>query len=591
MYENIKADLARLSSSGKPSLRTLIAGLLSQGFQAILVYRFFNWLQRKGLPGQPLRFLLERFIEITCGISIPACCKIGKGFRIHHFGGIIFHPTTKLGENCTFYHGVTIGDSGGSGNAATIGNNVLIGAGAKIIGELTIGDNVTIGANTVVTKDVSPNTVVVGSPARFLSKKDIPEIVEAEDSIQPDPVRVMDFRGTYKGGGGPDKTVLNSAALHDPEKVDVLVTYIKQPDDDEFQIPQMAAERNLKYVDLIDHGRFDLKCLFGLRKLIKQNRIQVLHTHDDKTLLYGVALRLIVPGLRLLHTCHSHSVYERKTFSSTVSWYKFQLRKKIQLFLMKCHHKPILTVSGNTRQRLIDGGLRPDTVQVLHNGIDVDKWSRSGALKILRKELGLNDEQLLVGTVARITYDKDLPTFFAVAQKVVAEIPEAVFVIVGDGYGDELGRAKVDVEKMGLSDVVKFTGHRNDLKNIYASFDIFLMTSLTEGMPNTVLEAMALELPIVSTNVGGLPELVEDEISGLLAPVGEVTLLSEAVSKLLNDEKLRKQFAKAARKRIEQHFDFANRVKCMEDLYLRFAGKGGNLFHAKLAENAKNGER
>ncbi len=573
MLENIKSDLARLSSSGKPSPRTLIAGLLSQGFQAILVYRLFNWLYRKKLPGQPLRFIFERFIEITCGISIPACCRIGQGFRIHHFGGIIFHPSTQLGENCTFYHGVTVGDSGGSGNAATIGDNVLVGAGAKIIGEITIGNNVTIGANTVVTKDVPDNTVVVGSPVRFLPKKDINAASKNNKPPEADPVRVMDFRGTYKGGGGPDKTVLNSAALHDPEKVDVLVVYIKQPDDDEFQIPQMAAERHLNYVDIVDRSIFDFSCLFKLRRLLKDHRIQVLHTHDDKTLLYGAALRLLCPKVKLLHTCHSHAIYGRDTFSSKKEWYKFRIRKKVLLFLMKCHHKPVLTVSENTRQRLIDGGLKPHDVEVMHNGIDIEKWSVAGAQPVFKSELGLSDNHLLVGTVARITYDKDLPTFFAVAREVSARIPEAVFVIVGDGYGDELVRAQEDIDRMGLSQVVKLTGHRNDLKDIYASFDVFLMTSLTEGMPNTVLEAMALELPVISTNVGGLPELVSEGESGLLFPVGDVDALSEAVVKLLTDEDLRKKFSSAARQRIEQYFDFLNRVKDLEDVYSQFAGK------------------
>ncbi|MCK5680783.1 glycosyltransferase, partial [bacterium] len=194
--------------------------------------------------------------------------------------------------------------------------------------------------------------------------------------MQPDPVPVMDFRGTYKGGGGPDKTVLNSAALHDPEKVDVLVTYIKQPDDNEFQIPQMAAERNLNYVDLVDRGMFDLKCLFGLRRLIKNHHIQVLHTHDDKTLLYGAALRLLLPKLRIMHTCHSHAVYGREVFSSSKALHKFQLRKKFLLWLMKRHHKPVLTVSENTRQRLVAGGLVAENVEVLHNGIDIRKWSK-----------------------------------------------------------------------------------------------------------------------------------------------------------------------------------------------------------------------
>lgn len=164
MFDNIKADLARFGAE-KASLRNLIRGLLSQGLQAILVYRFFHWLQKRGISGQPFRFFCERFIEITTGISIPADCNIGRGFRIHHFGGIIFHPSVKIGNNCTLYHHVTIGDRGGSGGAGRIGNNVLIGAGAKIIGEITIGNNCKIGANTVITKDVPDNSIVVGNPS------------------------------------------------------------------------------------------------------------------------------------------------------------------------------------------------------------------------------------------------------------------------------------------------------------------------------------------------------------------------------------------------------------------------------------------
>lgn len=167
MFQVLKADLQRLSLSGQASGRALVAGLLSQGFQAILVYRFFHWLQRKGWSGQPLRLFCERFIEMSTGISIPASCRIGKGLRIHHFGGIIFHPSAVLGDNCTLYHGVTIGDRGGSGGAAVIGDNVLIGAGAKIIGSISIGDNCVIGANVVVTRNLPAGSTALGAACRI----------------------------------------------------------------------------------------------------------------------------------------------------------------------------------------------------------------------------------------------------------------------------------------------------------------------------------------------------------------------------------------------------------------------------------------
>lgn len=170
MFDNLVHDIKRFDRQGKLSIRALIRGLLSQGFQAIFVYRFFNYLNRNRIPGQPFRFCFERFIEITTGISIPAECKIGKGLRIHHFGGIIFHPSATLGDNCTLYHGVTIGDAGGYGNAASVGNNVMIGAGAKIIGDVTIGNNSKIGANAVVNQDVPENCTCYGNPCTLIMK-------------------------------------------------------------------------------------------------------------------------------------------------------------------------------------------------------------------------------------------------------------------------------------------------------------------------------------------------------------------------------------------------------------------------------------
>lgn len=570
IFENLRCDLGRLANGGPVTSRTLLAGLLSQGFQAIITYRFFHWLQRKGFPGQPLRFIVERFIEITCGISIPARCRIGKGLRIHHFGGIIFHPTAELGEYCTLYHGVTIGDRGGSGGTAKIGNHVRIGAGAKIIGEITIGDYCIIGANAVVTKDMPPATVAVGAPCRYFPCKE-KQFEMSEENSQQTPIRVMDFRGTYKGGGGPDKTILNSAARHDKHRIVVLVAYLKQPHDEEFQISNMAQERGLNFVALDDRSLFDWRCLRTLFRIIKERDIQVLHTHDDKTMLYGVLLRFLRPRLGLMHTCHSHADYGRDHLPNTFAWYKFRLRKHLLIMLMRGHHNPILTISENTRQRLLHAGLSPQHVVVLENGIDTLYWRKKNATPTLRHEFALTDDQMLVGTVARITFDKDLPTFFEVAASVVRERPGTVFVIVGDGYGNELKQARAAINARGLTDVVRLTGHRTDLLDIYISFDLFLMTSLTEGMPNTILEAMAMELPIVSTRVGGVPELIEEGKSGLLAPIGDADALAKAVLALLAHNDLRQQFSRAARSRIEERFDFAKRVTVLEDYYQQFA--------------------
>lgn len=169
-WSTVRADVNRLRDEDN-SVRTLIRGLLSQGFQALIVYRIFRWFYERRIPTQPLRFFVERFIEIITGISIPAQAKIGKGLRIHHFSGVIINSAAVIGEYCTIYHGVTLGDRGGHGGAPRVGHRVLIGAGAKLIGEIKVGDDCVIGANAVVHTSVPAQHLAVGVPATIKKRR------------------------------------------------------------------------------------------------------------------------------------------------------------------------------------------------------------------------------------------------------------------------------------------------------------------------------------------------------------------------------------------------------------------------------------
>jgi serine O-acetyltransferase len=163
-WASVRADIARFQEEG-PGLRPVLRGLLSQGFQALFVYRVFHWCHEHHIPTQPLRCLVERFTEIMTGISLPAQARIGKGLRIYHFGGIIMHSEASIGEYCTLYQGVTLGDLGGWGGAPRVGNRVVIGAGAKLLGNIEIGDGCHIGANAVVRMSVPSGLLAVGVPA------------------------------------------------------------------------------------------------------------------------------------------------------------------------------------------------------------------------------------------------------------------------------------------------------------------------------------------------------------------------------------------------------------------------------------------
>ena len=169
MFSNLSADFRRY---GK--FTTYL--IFEQGIWAIMVFRFGSWVNAFKVPvlrlfPNILAFFLFKIVEISTGISIPASAKIGKGFYIGHFGGIIVHSDAQIGGNCSIGPGVVIGTRGlGNKGVPQIGNNVYIGVGAKVLGNIRIGNNVKIGANAVVVKDVPNNTTVLGIPARVIEK-------------------------------------------------------------------------------------------------------------------------------------------------------------------------------------------------------------------------------------------------------------------------------------------------------------------------------------------------------------------------------------------------------------------------------------
>jgi serine O-acetyltransferase len=173
----LKADLNRYFKKNSSFYYKLKIVFLTQGIWAILIYRAGSWSHNhKGKYFTvriilPFLTILQKIIEITTGIALPFTAKIGKGFYIGHFGGIILGTEAIIGEYCNISQGVTIGQSGRNYKQYTpvIGNRVYMAPGAKLFGEIKIGDDVAIGANAVVNIDLPNNAVAVGNPAKIVN--------------------------------------------------------------------------------------------------------------------------------------------------------------------------------------------------------------------------------------------------------------------------------------------------------------------------------------------------------------------------------------------------------------------------------------
>lgn len=168
MLTKIKQDLQAIFDRDPAATSTLEVVLTYAGFHALLAYRFSHWLKSHDVPILPR--VVSQLARWMTGVEIHPSAKIGTGFFIDHGMGVVIGETAEIGDYVTLFQGVTLGGTGKERGKRhpTLGNHVVVGAGAKILGGITIGDNVKIGANSVVLKNVAPNSTVIGVPARVI---------------------------------------------------------------------------------------------------------------------------------------------------------------------------------------------------------------------------------------------------------------------------------------------------------------------------------------------------------------------------------------------------------------------------------------
>jgi glycosyltransferase involved in cell wall biosynthesis len=205
-------------------------------------------------------------------------------------------------------------------------------------------------------------------------------------------------------------------------------------------------------------------------------------------------------------------------------------------------------------------------VKTLLNGIPVEQVrAEATGLDQLRQELSIPKSHLVVGAVAVFRRQKRLEDWLQVAAQVAAEQADVTFLLVGDG--PEMAHVRANVQAVGLADRVRLPGFRADGRRLMGLMDIYLMMSEFEGLPIALLEAMALGKPVVSTAVGGIPELVQSGREGLLVPVGDTAAAAGHVVQLLSLPAYRQAMGRAGAEKVERQFHLKSRVQTIEALY------------------------
>ncbi len=307
----------------------------------------------------------------------------------------------------------------------------------------------------------------------------------------------------------------------------------------------------------------DVRALHALYRRIRRGRYILVHTHSGKAGILGRWAAWLA-GLRgerpiIVHTVHGWSHHERQ---HPLARRSFVLLERLTASVTD---KLIVVSPLNMEQGLADGIATADKYIAIRSGIDLERFRQpSRPPGAVRDELGIPDHAPVVGTVTRLSRQK-APLDFVTAAAAVAEARREVhFVIVGDG--PLRGEVEAQIAAHGLTERVHLTGLRRDVPDLMHSFDVFALSSLWEGLPRVLPQAMAAGLPIAATAVDGTAEAVRHGVNGLLTPPGDPPALADALLNLLDDPDLARQMGAAGLEMVNQ-FGAQKMVDDIEALY------------------------
>jgi glycosyltransferase involved in cell wall biosynthesis len=287
----------------------------------------------------------------------------------------------------------------------------------------------------------------------------------------------------------------------------------------------------------------DWRCVRRMAGVLRRERVDLVHAHQYGPFFYAALARLPGPRPPVLLTEHGRFFPDPRRRGRVVA----------NRLLLKGHDR-LVAVGRHVRRALVEvEGFPEGRVEVIYNGVDLSRVAEAGRARAeVRAELGVGPGDFVVAQVARLDPLKDHATAIGALEHLRRRRADARLVVVGDG--PRAGPLAELVRDRGLGGSARLLGHRTDVPRLLGAADVALLTSVSEGIPLSLIEAMAAGLPVVSTRVGGVPEVVEEGQTGLLAPSGDVPALAEALLRLADDPALRAAMGARARERARALF-------------------------------------
>lgn len=333
-------------------------------------------------------------------------------------------------------------------------------------------------------------------------------------------------------------------------------------------LARKVAAEGIPVVDFRQRSEPSPLALLRLVRILRRNPVEIIHFNTPTPVIPGCLAAKLV-GIPV-------AVCSRRV--------NFPLNSRFSVYKYNGLLDRIFTVSDSIRRTLIQAGVREELVEVIYEGADL-AWIDGLPPSTLQFPPG----RLVIGMVAHLSHEKGHRTLLEAVRllRCRPEIPDFLVAIVGDGQlRSELETLATDLE---LSGCVEFTGFRGDSEALMKRFDVFCLPSLSEGLSSAILAAMASRLPVVSTTVGGIPELVEDGVTGFLVPPLEPEPLAERLARLLVSPDLRREFGASGRHRIEQRFTVAGKLESTAMAYRKLLEEKGISKRPQIRANRSAG--
>jgi sugar transferase (PEP-CTERM/EpsH1 system associated) len=360
------------------------------------------------------------------------------------------------------------------------------------------------------------------------------------------------------GTGGMENGVVNLINGLDSNEFSHIICCVSQSGD---AIRRLNGQ-NVKIIELRKKTGNDLFLPMKISRILKEIRPDVVHTRN-----WGAVDGIIgayisrVPGI--VHSEHG------REFSDPEGRNKRRniIRKGLSLFVDK-----YIAVSENLRQWLIrDVGIRKAKITTIINGVDTERFNTRDKRQ-LRYKYGYEDEDFILGTVGRLDPIKDHHLLIKAYAGLYRKYRKIKLIIVGDGPCRQ--RLEVTTKTLGMKGNVHFLGKREDVPDILKLFDVFALSSIGEGLSNTILEAMATGIPVIATHVGGNSELVANGETGNLVPQGDIDRFAQALEQYILDKELAKKHGENGRLRVVSHFSLEKMVESYRKVYCDLLASG-----------------